>query len=102
LLVRNLEAVRELADDRSAAVLLVTETPVAGEMSEAIVAESLPHLNATERAGVVAGYLGQTTWEELGQAIGTVLGVPLQPLPDTKHDALHQLRSQGRVIRRIA
>lgn len=100
-LVRNLEAVRDLADDRSAAVLLVTETPVPGEMSEPVAAASLPHLNATERAGVLAGYLGQTTWEQLGKAIGNILGVPLQPLPDTKHDALSQLKLQGRVIRRI-
>jgi hypothetical protein len=80
-LVRNLEGVRELADDRSAAVLRVTESPVAGKMSEDVVAASLPHLNATERAGVVAGYLGQTTWEQLRKAIGNVLGVALSGTP---------------------
>jgi hypothetical protein len=101
-LVRNLEAVRELAGDRNAAVLLVTETPADGEMSEDVVAAGLPHLNATQRAEVVAGDLGQTTWEQLGKAIGNVLGVPLQPLPETKHDALSQLKLQGRVIRRMA
>jgi hypothetical protein len=47
---------------------------------------------------VVAGYLGQTTWEQLGKVVSERLGVSFQPLPDTKHDALRQLETQARVV----
>jgi hypothetical protein len=97
-LVRNLEAVREVAKGRTAAVLLVTQEPVADE----ITADSLPRacLISTRPSGkaVVAGYLGQTTWEQLGKVVSERLGVSFQPLPDTKHDALRQLETQARVV----
>ncbi len=101
-LVRNLEAVRELAEGRYAAVLLVTEHPVADEVRGDVVATSLPHLNAEQHEEVLSSYLGQTTWDALMGAMAEALGTPLKPLPETKNEALDQLRSQKRVIGTLA
>jgi hypothetical protein len=91
-LVRNLEAARESADGRIAALLLITEEPVK-ELDDQTVEASLPHLE-DEWTAVMGAYLGQTTWCALGDA----LDVPCGNLPDTKHDALRLLEAQGRVV----
>jgi hypothetical protein len=80
-LVRNLEVVGELAGDRVAAVLLITEGPVA-ELTPASVAASTPHLCDRERAQLSRRYLGQTTWRMLCER----LGVDYETLPQTIND----------------
>jgi hypothetical protein len=95
-LVRNLEAAREYAGSRAAAVLLVAERPLAGELDGDAVAASLPHLKGKARAAVTRAYLGQTTWDSLCHA----LSVPRDILPKTKFEALAQLESLGRVAAR--
>lgn len=80
-LVRNLEVAGELASNRAAAVLLVSEQPVAELTDEAIVA-STPHLDDNARAAVAQRYLGQTTWRELCDRVG----VDFDRLPRTIAD----------------
>jgi hypothetical protein len=63
-LVRNLEVVGELARGRAAAVLLVTEEPVA-ELTPALVDASTPHLSPTARDALSQRHLGQTSWRLL-------------------------------------
>jgi hypothetical protein len=68
-LVRNLEVVGELGRGRAAAVLLVSEDPVA-ELTEATLAASTPHLDALAREQLSHHYLGQTSWAELCRRSG--------------------------------
>jgi hypothetical protein len=95
-LVRNLEAVRELAQERSAAVLLVTENPVEGALSEEILEASLPHISdKADRSAIGRGYLGQMTWQRLCDLVG----VPYPAgLPATKLEALDELKTDGRIV----
>jgi len=81
-LVRNLEAVGELAGDRAAAVLLVTEQAVE-DLPEAAVVASTPHLDDAAREVVRRRYLGQVTWQSLCDR----LDVDFASLPDTRADA---------------
>ena len=80
-LVRNLEAVGEVAGDRASGVLLVGEELLPELESEAY-DRSLPHLGASERAAVRTRYLGQTTW----RALCAATGVRFDTLPDTWDD----------------
>jgi hypothetical protein len=95
-LVRNLEALHELAEGRCAAVLLVTETPLEGTLSEEILEASLPHVSEeADRRAIGRGYLGQMTWQQLCGAVG----VPYPAaLPATKLEALDQLKADGRIV----
>lgn len=68
-LVRNLEVVGELARGRAAAVLLVSEEPVA-ELTEATLAASTPHVDVLAREQLRRRCLGQTTWAELCRRLG--------------------------------
>jgi hypothetical protein len=63
-LVRNLEVVGELARGCAAAVLLVSEEPLA-ELTQETRAASTPHLDVLARKQLSRRYLGQTTWAEL-------------------------------------
>ena len=80
-LVRNLEVAGEIANGKSAAVLVVSEEPIA-ELTDIIVAESTPHLTAAGRETLAAHYLGQTTWLALCES----LNVPFDSLPRTIDD----------------
>jgi hypothetical protein len=95
-LVRNLEALRELAKGRRTAVLLISENVVEDALSEEILEASLPHISdQADRRAVGRGYLGQTTWQRLCDA----LGVPHAALPETKREAFDQLRADGRIVK---
>ena len=89
-LVRNVEAARELAGERTHAVLLVTENPVAA-LDPETVADSCPHLAPEAQAALMLGYLGQTTWQRLGDR----LNVPLNQLPHTSSEVRDALLASG-------
>jgi hypothetical protein len=76
-LVRNLEAIGEIACGRACGVLLVGEEMV-DELDDAIYEQSLPHLTDDDRAEVRGRYLGQITWALLCESVG----VPFDELPD--------------------
>jgi hypothetical protein len=81
-LVRNLEAIGEVAQGRACGVLLVTQESVA-ELDDEVYERSLPHLLPPERDDVRQRYLGQTTWEKICEAVG----VPVASLPDERPTA---------------
>ncbi len=76
VLVRDLEAARQIAQDRAWATLLLSDRPVTGGGAEELVGslpESAPHLEDRERRELAGAYLGNLTWEA---AYGSV-GIPL-------------------------
>jgi hypothetical protein len=76
-LVRNLEAIGEVAAGRACRVLLIGEEGVP-ELDDSIYEQSLPHLEPRQRSQVRGRYLGQTTWARVCNAVG----VPFDALPD--------------------
>jgi hypothetical protein len=82
-LVRNLEVVRDVAGDKAAAVLLVTEAPIT-ELTDHVIRAGTPHLDAQARRALLEHYLGQTTWHQLCNC----LRVPFVDLPETIDDLL--------------
>ena len=72
-LVRNLEAAKQLAQGRSWASILISETPLpAGSDAglDAVLLDSAPHLDAARRAELHRAYLGNVTWTQACQATG--------------------------------
>jgi hypothetical protein len=76
-LVRNLEAIGEVANGRACGVLLIGEELIP-ELDDKIYEESLPHLTDGERLAVRRRYLGQTTWSLVCDPVG----IPLHELTD--------------------
>jgi hypothetical protein len=66
-LVRNLEAVGDVAAGRIAAVLLVSEKPLA--LGARVFDLSLPHLDSDERAAVRNCFIGEVSWQALCDAV---------------------------------
>lgn len=78
----HLEAAKQLAHGRRWASLLLSEKPVAAASDaelEAILPDSAPHLDASERDELHHAYLGNMTWEEACLATGVAFGT----LPET-------------------
>jgi hypothetical protein len=80
-LARLLEVAAELAERRTAGVLLMTEEQ-APELSAAELAASTPHLEDAERTALWSRYLGQVTWRDACDALGVDFG----RLPDSVSD----------------
>ena len=84
-LVRNLEAAKQLAKGRRWASVLVSES-VLPEGTEggldAVLPDSVPHLDASDRAELHRSYLGNVTWQQACDATG----VDFNSLPDTTDD----------------
>lgn len=84
-LVRNLEAARQLAKGRAWGTLLLSEQPVVGADPRELAAaldDAAPHLSEPERAELHHAYLGNVTWQQACEAIGTAF----DDLPDTTAD----------------
>lgn len=89
-LVRNLEVAGELARGRLAAVLLVVEDEVEGELDPDVVSASTPHLTPAARNELSARYLGQVRWQDLCAKLDVSYG----DLPDTTAHVLKRLDSR--------
>jgi hypothetical protein len=74
---RNLEAAREHAVGKNFACLLMSEAPVA--VTNAQIADGLPHFTPIERENLLQHYLGNITWRQACNATG----VAFSALPDT-------------------
>lgn len=90
-LVRNLEAAGELAENRFAGVLVVTEDqakePLAFDMKL-----SAPHIvDPAMREQVSKRYLGQTTWS----AVCASVDIPCDSLPRTSSEAIASIKRTG-------
>ncbi len=73
VLVRDLEAARQIAQQRAWATLLLSDAPVAGGGAEELergLPESAPHLDEGERRDLAGAYLGNLTWEAASRAVG--------------------------------
>jgi hypothetical protein len=84
-LVRNLEAAKQPPAADAGPSLLLCEKLVAGASDaelEAILPESAPHLDASERDELHRAYLGNMTWEQACLATG----VEYRSLPETSRD----------------
>jgi hypothetical protein len=91
-LLRHMDAALEISGDRQVFGLLLVEgdpadpmTPskfwrdqARSQISDPLVASSLPHRTVTERDRIVSGVLGAATW----QRVCSVFGIPWPPAPD--------------------
>lgn len=72
-LVRDLEAARQLCDDRAVpATLALSERPVPAATDEALarsLVDAAPHLDEAGRAALRAAYLGNLTWDAAAAAV---------------------------------
>ncbi|MBA2741217.1 MAG: hypothetical protein H0U46_04310 [Actinobacteria bacterium] len=78
-LIRNLEAIGDIARGRACGVVLVSEKPL-DELDDEAYARALPHLSSPQREAVRDRYLGQLTWEALCE----VVDIPFHGLPDER------------------
>jgi hypothetical protein len=81
-LVRDLEAAKHIAQGRSWASLLLSETPIAGGRPEDLaraLPDGAPHLDDAGRRQLHDAYLGNLTWDAACEAVG----IPFATLPDT-------------------
>jgi hypothetical protein len=71
-LVRNLEAAKQLAQDRCWASLLLSDQSLpeaGGEYLARTIAGAAPHLDASRRDELLAAYLGNLTWDRACAAV---------------------------------
>jgi hypothetical protein len=83
--LRNLESAAAHAGDTPFGCLIISEQPIA-PISDVVICESLPHLDAAARRALMQNYLGNITWIDVCRAVG----LDFRSLPETTKHAVRR------------